>query len=155
MPVLKSLASPPMMAILGFRSSRNMGMMSSLKSVYNPRKLFHKVPTTTTGPSEIMDLINYLKAYKISDEENKIQFDIMSFMVDTRFVIQLILSNWWHHIINNWFRKSVQGITSNYQEENYGSMTGSATLKMIQWNLSITTTSIMKFITCDLFGNVF
>ena len=153
MPVLKSLASPPMMAILGFRSSRNMGMMSSLKSVYNPRKLFYKVPTTTTGSSEIMDWINYLKVYKISDEENKIR--IMYFIVDTRFVIRLFLSNWWHHIINNWFRKSVQGITSNYEEENYGSMTGSATSKMIQWNLSITTTSTMQFITCDLFGNVF
>ena len=26
---------------------------------------------------------------------------------------------------------------------------------MIQWNLSITTTSKIKFITCDLFSNVF
>ena len=26
---------------------------------------------------------------------------------------------------------------------------------MIQWNLSVTTTSIIKFITCDLFSNVF
>ena len=25
----------------------------------------------------------------------------------------------------------------------------------LQWNLSITTTSIMKFIPCDLFSNVF
>ena len=25
----------------------------------------------------------------------------------------------------------------------------------IQWNLSVTTTSILKFITCDLFSNVF
>ena len=27
--------------------------------------------------------------------------------------------------------------------------------KQIQWNLSVTTTSIIKFITCDLFSNVF
>ena len=27
--------------------------------------------------------------------------------------------------------------------------------KTIQWNLSVTTTSIIKFITCDLFSNVF
>ena len=26
---------------------------------------------------------------------------------------------------------------------------------VIQWNLSVTTTSIIKFITCDLFSNVF
>ena len=26
---------------------------------------------------------------------------------------------------------------------------------LIHWNLSVTTTSIMKFITCDLFSNVF
>ena len=26
---------------------------------------------------------------------------------------------------------------------------------MVQWNLSVTTTSIIKFITCDLFSNVF
>ena len=26
---------------------------------------------------------------------------------------------------------------------------------MIQWNLSVTTTSMIKFITCDLFSNVF
>ena len=26
---------------------------------------------------------------------------------------------------------------------------------MIQWNLSVTTTSIIKFITCDLFSSVF
>ena len=25
----------------------------------------------------------------------------------------------------------------------------------VQWNLSVTTTSIIKFITCDLFSNVF
>ena len=25
----------------------------------------------------------------------------------------------------------------------------------VQWNLSVATTSIMKFITCDLFSNVF
>ena len=25
----------------------------------------------------------------------------------------------------------------------------------IQWNLSVTTTSLMKLITCDLFSNVF
>ena len=25
----------------------------------------------------------------------------------------------------------------------------------VQWNLSVTTTSMMKFITCDLFSNVF
>ena len=26
---------------------------------------------------------------------------------------------------------------------------------LLQWNLSVTTTSIMKFITCDLLSNVF
>ena len=26
--------------------------------------------------------------------------------------------------------------------------------KEVQWNLSVTTTSIMKFITCDLYGNL-
>ena len=26
---------------------------------------------------------------------------------------------------------------------------------MVQWNLSVTTTSIIRFITCDLFSNVF
>ena len=26
---------------------------------------------------------------------------------------------------------------------------------MLQWNLSVTTTSIKEFITCDLFNNVF
>ena len=26
---------------------------------------------------------------------------------------------------------------------------------LIQWNLSVTTTSIIKFITCDLFSSVF
>ena len=26
---------------------------------------------------------------------------------------------------------------------------------LIQWNLSVTTSSMIKFITCDLFGNVF
>ena len=30
-----------------------------------------------------------------------------------------------------------------------------AAVIMIQWNLSITTTFIIKFITCDLFSNVF
>ena len=29
------------------------------------------------------------------------------------------------------------------------------TNNMLQWNLSVTTTSIIKFITCDLFSNVF
>ena len=28
-------------------------------------------------------------------------------------------------------------------------------IRVIQWNLSVTTTSIIKFITCDLFNNVF
>ena len=28
-------------------------------------------------------------------------------------------------------------------------------LKIVQWNLSVTTTSIIKCITCDLFSNVF
>ena len=26
---------------------------------------------------------------------------------------------------------------------------------LVQWNLSVTTTSMIKFITCDLFSNVF
>ena len=26
---------------------------------------------------------------------------------------------------------------------------------VVQWNLSVTTTSLIKFITCDLFSNVF
>ena len=39
----------------------------------------------------------------------------------------------------------------------YKSATGSLTItaQYIQWNLSVTTTSIIKFITCDLFSNVF
>ena len=28
-------------------------------------------------------------------------------------------------------------------------------LRYIQWNLSVTTTSMIKFITCDLFSNAF
>ena len=28
-------------------------------------------------------------------------------------------------------------------------------LLLVQWNLSVTTTSIIKYITCDLFSNVF
>ena len=28
-------------------------------------------------------------------------------------------------------------------------------VKYVQWNLSVTTTSLTKFITCDLFSNVF
>ena len=37
----------------------------------------------------------------------------------------------------------------------YGSMPDRQRPKWLQWNLSVTTTFIIKIITCDLFSNVF
>ena len=45
-------------------------------------------------------------------------------------------------------------LASTHEEDRYVVMFGGFHIE-IKWNLSVTTTSIIKYITCDLFSNVF
>ena len=70
--------------------------------------------------------------------------------------INICMYDWhrqkWWNLESSWLENNfvIKGCWSVAQFENNNTVSTD-----IQWNLSVTTTSIIKFITCDLFSNVF